>query len=81
MTIRSVLELGRYYPEKWARGGLIASFAVSLVLRTVPVLSGPDYYWLYYLPFWMSIEILLIWLFAIYGWIGVLVVDSRECSY
>jgi hypothetical protein len=73
MNIQSMLQFGRDYSQNWIIVSVLVSLIVSLALRTIPITLGLDLLWLYYLPFWLAIEVGLIYLFAVYGWIGLVI--------
>lgn len=73
MDFRVMLEMNREYSAKWILGGFGLTLGISLALRTIPLTLGSDLVFLYYLPFWLCIEMILISLFAVYGWLALVV--------
>jgi hypothetical protein len=71
MEFPEMLQMGRNYSNEWIVGGFFLSLLLSLGLRTIPLTLGSDLVWLYYLPFWLIIEIILISLFTIYGLLAI----------
>ena len=76
MDIIRSLGLGMQYSNNGKFISLILSFTISVFFRTLPVLLAIHYglQWLalYAFPFWVGIELLLIGLFAFWGYLGIL---------
>ncbi|MHA1390360.1 MAG: hypothetical protein ACTSR9_18230 [Candidatus Thorarchaeota archaeon] len=72
MDLLRWIQTNRDYSNEWIVCGFIFTLVISLILRTIPLTLGSDLVWLYYFPFWLIIEIILISLFAGYGYLAII---------
>ena len=76
MDITTTLGFGMTFSNRGKAIALISSFMVSFILRSTPLVlaihQGAVWNILYSIPLWIGIDLLLIAIFAFWGYIGVL---------